>query len=669
MLAEMLRMTRTAVLRGLAAALAVVCALPAVAPAEQASRPSSAAAGGLDVGRYHACAVLATAAVRCWGYGGDGALGYAATESIGDDELPSAAGPVDLGAGRTALGLSAGLTHTCGVLDDRSVRCWGFGADGQLGYGNTQPIGDDETPGSAGRVNLGAGRSARAVTAGRAHSCAVLDDGTVRCWGFGFDGRLGYGDQSAIGDNEVPGAAGPVKLGAGRTARAITAGDSHTCALLDDETVRCWGYAGNGQLGYGNTTTFSDTQTPDTAGPVRFASGRTAVAISAGSYHSCAVLDDGTVRCWGSGFDGRLGYGNTKHVGDDEALSSVGPIDLGPGRTAVAISAGSDHTCAVLDNGAVRCWGAGRSGKLGYASTNNVGDDETPGSVGPVDLGPGRSAVAISAGSDSTCARLDDTSVRCWGEGANGRLGICETTVVGDDEAPGSSGPVALGDPGLVIAGCATPAAPTRPGGGSSAPLDPGPSPPAPPPPASAQLAVPDDGLAAQSARARALRECRAGVSRRARSQQRSVRSRPARTRTIAIRQIISRANRARRACLERFARRPGRVTSLRAKATDRHAITLTFNAPGTDAGKPPAARSYLIKQSLRPLRTARDVRRAPSLCKGACTFDVTEPGAPITLDVTDLRRRRTYYYTVAARDNVSGLPGPRSQVVSANMG
>jgi hypothetical protein len=107
----------------------------------------------------------------------------------------------------------------------------------------------------------------------------------------------------------------------------------------------------------------------------------------------------------------------------------------------------------------------------------------------------------------------------------------------------------------------------------------------------------------------------------------------------------------------------------LNARATARHAITLTFDAPGTDGAKPPPARRYLIKQSLRPLRTARDVRRARSLCRGACSFDATELGAPITLNVTDLRRRRTYYYAVAARDNVSTLPGPYSKVVSANTG
>ena len=80
-----------------------------------------------------------------------------------------------------------------------------------------------------------------AITAGGAHTCAVLDTGHVLCWGFGEDGRLGYGDEATIGDDEAPGLLVPVDLGADRTATAISAGDAHTCALLDDGSVRCWG--------------------------------------------------------------------------------------------------------------------------------------------------------------------------------------------------------------------------------------------------------------------------------------------------------------------------------------------------------------------------------------------------------------------------------------------
>ncbi|MBW3536082.1 MAG: hypothetical protein KY453_12855, partial [Gemmatimonadetes bacterium] len=102
--------------------------------------------------------------------------------------------------------------------------------------------------------------------------------------------------------------------------------------------------------------------------------------------HTCALLDDGNVRCWGYGAHGRLGYTRTNDIGDDETPGSVGPVDLGAGRTAVAVSAGGRHTCARLDDGSVRCWGAGFTGRLGYCDERDIGDDETPASVGPVDL-------------------------------------------------------------------------------------------------------------------------------------------------------------------------------------------------------------------------------------------------------------------------------------------
>ena len=167
--------------RALLALIAVVIALPGAAEAEQASQPTSPAAGQIDAGRNHTCAILPGGAVRCWGFGREGELGYGNTKTIGDDETPAAAGPVNLGTGRTAVAVSAGDFHTCALLDDATVRCWGFGGNGRLGYGAQATIGDNETPGSAGPVDLGADRTAKAITAGGAHTCALLDDNTVRC--------------------------------------------------------------------------------------------------------------------------------------------------------------------------------------------------------------------------------------------------------------------------------------------------------------------------------------------------------------------------------------------------------------------------------------------------------------------------------------------------------
>jgi alpha-tubulin suppressor-like RCC1 family protein len=371
--------------------VAVATGLPAGAAAEQASQPASSAAGQLDVSggtsadpSGHTCAVLDGGSVRCWGFGGGGRLGYGNQSSIGDDETPGSVGPVDLGAGRKAEAIGAGAFHTCARLDDSSVRCWGFGGEGRLGYGNERSVGDDETPGSVGPVDLGAG--AAAISAGGGHTCAVLDGGDVRCWGFGNDGRLGYGNGNDIGDNETPASVGPVDLGAGRKAEAIGAGAFHTCARLDDSSVRCWGFGGEGRLGYGNERVIGDDETPGAVGPVDLGAGRTAKAISAGDAHTCALLDDNSVRCWGFGKQGRLGYANTNDIGDDETPGSAGPVDLGPGRTAVATSAGGRHTCARLDDGSVRCWGTGFTGRLGYCNEKDIGDDETPGSAGPVNL-------------------------------------------------------------------------------------------------------------------------------------------------------------------------------------------------------------------------------------------------------------------------------------------
>ncbi len=645
--------------RGMLALVAVVFAIPTGAAAEQASQPTSVAAGGLDVGAYHACALLPSASVRCWGYGADGALGYGDPRTIGDDETPAAAGPVELGAGRTSMALSAGSVHSCALLDDGTVRCWGFGGEGRLGYANTSGVGVEQPPGAVGPVDLGAGRTATAVTAGRAHTCAVLDNGMVRCWGFGLDGRLGYGNTNSIGDDETPGSVGPVRLGAGRTAKAITAGEAHTCALLDDGTVRCWGANASGQLGYGNTTPVGDDETPDVTRPVNLGPERTAVAVSAGSFHTCALLDNASVRCWGFAGNGQLGYGNISSIGDDETPDVTGPVNLGPGRTAKAISAGAFHTCALLDNATVRCWGFGRNGRLGYSSANSIGDDELPDTVGPVDLGDDR-VVAISAGGDSTCARLGGGGgVRCWGYAGNGRLGSCSTNNVGDDENPGSVGPVDLGVPGSLGAGCTSAPPPaSAPPGSSDAP----PGPPALPSVAPDAMGA---SLAAQRARATALRVCLADISNRTSAELRRAEDHPVSKRAGAKRQIARNA-RWRRGCLKRHGRTPGRVMTLAAWPAGRRTIRLVLRATGTHYSRPPAATSYLIKQSSRPISTARDFRRAAALCKGACSFKVTQVGATLTLTVTDLRPQHTYHYAIAARDNVSGRVGRRSETVSA---
>jgi hypothetical protein len=220
--------------------LAVVAMLiPGGAIGEQASEPGSLAAGQLDVGANFSCAIVTGGHVRCWGYGGEGELGYPGVSTVGAADTPAEVGSVNLSAGPsgtpfTATAISSGDYHTCVIRNDGSVVCWGYGADGRLGYGNTSNVGDSQTPGSAGPVNLGAGRTAVAISAGGAHTCAILDNGSVRCWGFGYNEQLGYGNPLNVGDTptNTPAQAGAVDLGLGRTATAISAGSRHTCAIM-----------------------------------------------------------------------------------------------------------------------------------------------------------------------------------------------------------------------------------------------------------------------------------------------------------------------------------------------------------------------------------------------------------------------------------------------------
>jgi hypothetical protein len=190
-------------------------------------------------------------------------------------------------------------------------------------------------------VDLGTGRTAQAVAAGDAHTCAILDDATLRCWGAGDDGRLGSGDALARGD-EADKAPHLVALGTGRTAASISAGRAHSCAVLDDGTLRCWGYSASGQLGLSSDTTVGDQagEMGDALAAVALGSGRTVLAVAAGDAHTCAVLDDATLRCWGSGASGRLGLGSTATRGDEsgEMGDALATVSLGAGRAMRAVT-------------------------------------------------------------------------------------------------------------------------------------------------------------------------------------------------------------------------------------------------------------------------------------------------------------------------------------------
>ena len=415
---------------------------PAAADGNEAPA-APAAARGLTAGLTHTCTIV-SGVLDCWGGNTSGQLGLGdtANRADGGGEIGYYLPAVSLPPGRTATAVTAGDAHTCAILDDGTLRCWGANASGQLGLGNTTSRGN--TAGNMGAnlpaVDLGAGRTATAITAGANHTCALLDNATVKCWGANSVGRLGLGDTAARGDaaGEMGDSLPTVNLGTGRTATAITAGSAHTCALLDNATVKCWGNNGSGQLGLGDTAARGDAggEMGNSLPTVSLGTGRTATAITAGGDHTCARLDNGTVKCWGFGLSGQLGQGNQTARGDGagEMGDALPAVSLGTGRTATAVTAGGSHTCAVLDNATVKCWGDNASGKLGLGDTNARGDNggEMGDALPAVSLGTGRTATAVVTGSFHTCARLDNAKVKCWGNNAAAQLKLEDTASQSD---------------------------------------------------------------------------------------------------------------------------------------------------------------------------------------------------------------------------------------------
>jgi alpha-tubulin suppressor-like RCC1 family protein len=207
---------------------------------------------------------------------------------------------------------------------------------------------------------------------------------------------------------------------------SIASGAVHACVILANDTVKCWGYNGKGQLGYGDVANRGDGA--DTMGSnlaaVDLGSGRTAKAISLGALYTCAILDNDSVKCWGDNSFGQLGLGtiDNRGDGDTEMGDHLATVDLGSSHTAKAISASDYHTCAILDDGSVKCWGRNNAGQLGYDDILNRGDGPTEMGIdlAAVNLGSGRTAKAIVTGNSHTCALLDDNSLKCWGDNSLG---------------------------------------------------------------------------------------------------------------------------------------------------------------------------------------------------------------------------------------------------------
>lgn len=400
----------------------------------------------ISAGDNHTCAISNAGKVKCWGRNDRGQLGLGDTANRGDgpNEMGADLPYVDLGPGRTATAVSTGNRFSCAVLDDGSVKCWGHNDQGQLGQGDTAARGDQ--PGEMGAdltaVDLGTGRTATAVTAANNHVCALLDDGTVKCWGYHGGGILGQGDRTSRGDNpgEMGDALPVVALGAGRTATSISGNLFHTCALLDDGSVKCWGFNGDGELGLGDTGNRGDGpgEMGDALPTVNLAA--TPAAIAVGENNSCVLVADGAVKCWGENIEGSVGNGVYPFVGDgpNEMGGNLAALDLGAGKLAAEIHT-SGHTCARLTSGEIKCWGLEIHGQLGHENKtyNHKMGDLLPATK----IGQGVIPWKLRLGIVNSCVITTTRRLKCWGDNFGGQLGLGWSAFLeGVGDEPGEMG-------------------------------------------------------------------------------------------------------------------------------------------------------------------------------------------------------------------------------------
>ncbi len=337
-------------------------------------------------------AIRASDTYFAWGDNSDGQLGNG---TITGSRTPV---DVDLPAGTTITAVTAGGLHSLALTSTGAVLAWGRNFSGQLGNGDTT---NRSTPVD---VDLPAGTTITAIAAGAFHSLALTSAGTVLAWGENLHGQLGNG-----GTTNVSTPVG-VSLPAGVTITAVAAGAAYSLALTSTGAVLAWGDNSNGQLGNGTTTGSS------TPVDVDLPAGTTITAVAAGAAHSLALTSTGAALAWGNNADGQLGNGDTTN------RSTPVDVDLPAGVTITAVAAGGLHSLALTAAGAVVAWGRNASGQLGNGTTTG---SSTPVDV---DLPAGMTITAIAAGLDYGLALTAAGAVVAWGRNFSGQLGNGDTT-------------------------------------------------------------------------------------------------------------------------------------------------------------------------------------------------------------------------------------------------
>ena len=373
----------------------------------------------ISLGNSHACAILNNGRVKCWGDGGDGRLGYGNSNDIGDDEneLGDALPFVELGTDETdspytAKQIAAGWDITCALLSNDQIKCWGENNASQLGYGDFNDRGDEdnEMGNNLPFVDLGSQRSVKKVFVYYRHTCAILDNDALKCWGANNDGEIGLGSGDNFIGNNVPNRTETYCHEESNQALvnvvAQTPGEG-SCELGGYQVTTGIDTAGNGVLDQGQGfTQYNSCNEHD----INFV------------YAPLTVLEPGGGGCEFGGLqltgdfdnnnDGLIGNGNENNMGDN-----LPEIDFGSNSPVIDVLLGDDHTCALLEDHTLKCWGDNGYGQAGLDTTDDWGDgeNETPANRESPFLGTDVYPVEISGSYSYSCALLNNGQIKCWG--------------------------------------------------------------------------------------------------------------------------------------------------------------------------------------------------------------------------------------------------------------
>ncbi len=378
-------------------------------------------------GRSYSCALSERGTMKCWGENRNGYLGYGSTKDVTDAEAAPDI-PLDVKIKQ----ISCGRFHICAVTEQNTARCWGYGGNGRLGYDNTDSITDAS---QAGDLNLGP--TVSMISAGPGQTCAVINNKSVRCWGTNNDFEL-LGDQQSTTDVLNPlGAREFFAPSTTNTNVSRVYANTHKCVLrrLEDSEdsphqLRCWGTSPRGGLlgpprisgafAIDNFGTSSGGLRPCFLVPGQSQSDTECYSILGAAIIpsiTCVILETGDIRCFGDGANGRLGNGSTSYV-DGQFAAESNSYTLKDGAKVVQIAGSDSHVCVLTRTGGVRCWGDNGNGYLGYGHSNLVIDASVLD-----DLPLGVQAKTVSVGTNFTCVVTVNDTIRCWGIEGGGRLG------------------------------------------------------------------------------------------------------------------------------------------------------------------------------------------------------------------------------------------------------